>query len=291
MENLKMNVPLGGTTSPSLKTLPFQFSRLFAVFFLFAFSAAPLARAQDYQVIPVPNGGSISGVVKWSGERPKPLNLPISKDVAVCDPQKTGSRDLDRILINSEGEVENTVVYLKGVTHGKAWDPAQMNPVVDQKACRYIQHITLVPLGSNVGMKSSDPILHTIHMTGSADYNLPFPMTDVVVSRPMKRPGPADLKCNAGHFWMNGTVMVIDSPYYALTDSHGYFRITGIPAGDYEIVAWHEGWKVDHEDQVLDVGTQTKTKRYFFSDPMTWSKKVNVIDGSHSTVDFTISEH
>jgi Polysaccharide lyase family 4, domain II len=281
----KMKVRKADRKSASLHIICFLF------LFLGALLPATVPAQDAYQVISVPNGGTISGVVKWTGERPKPLVLPISKDVGVCDPQKSGTRDLERILINSDGEVENTVVFLKGVSRGKAWDPSQMHAVIEQKSCRYIPHITLVPLGSDLGMKSSDPILHTIHMTGSADYNLPFPMTDVVVSRPMKRPGPADLKCNAGHFWMNGTVMVIDSPYYALTDSHGYFRITGIPAGEYEIVAWHEGWKVDREDQVLDVGTQTKTKRYFFSDPMTWSKKVSVADGSHSTVDFTISEH
>ena len=84
--------------------------------------------------------------------------------------------------------------------------------------------------------------------------------------------------------------MVVDHPYYAITDSHGEFRLTGVPPGDYQIVAWHEGWNVEHEEQVLDVGTQTKTKRYFFTEPMTWEKKVTVAPEGHATVDFTLSE-
>lgn len=243
-----------------------------------------------YQAIPVPNGGTISGAVRWTGERPKPLILPVSKDAATCDPQKAGSRDLGRLVIDSDGGVENIVIYLKDVARGKPFDASMMHPALDQKACRYINHITIVPIGADLGIKSSDPILHTVHMTGAADYNLPFPMTDVVVNKPMKRPGVVDVKCNAGHFWMNGIVMVVNHPYYALTDSHGYFRLTGVPPGDYQIVAWHEGWTVDHEDQVLDVGTQTKTKRYFFSEPMTWEKKVTVAPEGHSTIDFTLSE-
>jgi hypothetical protein len=263
------------------------FARVLAL--CFAVSLPVVARAQ-YQAIPVPNGGVVSGTVKWSGERPKPLTLPISKDVAVCDPQKAGSTDLHRILINENSEVENTVVYLKDVTRGKPWEPTQLRQVLDQKSCRYVPHIMVVPLNGDLGMKSSDAILHTIHMIGAADYNLPFPMTDVVVSKPMKRTGAVDVKCNAGHFWMNGVILVVDHPYYAITDSHGYFRLTGVPPGDYQIIAWHEGWKVDREDQVLDVGTQTKTKRYFFSEPMTWEKKVTVAPEGHSTVDFTLSE-
>jgi len=259
---------------------------LFALFALLL----PLPTRAQYQTIPVPDGGIISGTVKWTGERPKPLTLPISKDAAVCDPQKAGSRDLNRILINSDGEVENTVVYLKNVTHGKPFELASMHQVLDQKNCRYIPHISVVPLNAQFGMKSSDAILHTIHMIGAESYNLPFPMTDVVVAKPLRNTGLIDLKCNAGHFWMNGIVMVVDSPYYAITDSHGEFRLTGVPPGDYEIVAWHEGWKVDHEEQVLDVGTQTKTKRYFFSEPMTWEKKVTVAPSARTTTDFTLSE-
>jgi len=257
----------------------------------FALSLPIAGRAQStYQAIPVPNGGTISGTIKWSGERPKPLFLPISKDLAVCDPQKAGSRDLTRIVIDSEGEVENTVIYLKDVTRGKPFEPSQQHQVLDQKTCRYIPHVMVVPLNADLGMESSDPILHTVHMIGAADYNLPFPMTDVVVSKPMKRLGLVDVKCNAGHFWMNGVILVVDHPYYAVTDAHGYYRLTGVPPGDYEIVAWHEGWKIDREDQVLDVGTQTKTKRYFFSEPVTWEKKVTVAPEGHSTVDFTLSE-
>jgi hypothetical protein len=261
--------------------------RVLALCFLVSLPA--VARAQ-YQAIPVPNGGVISGTVKWSGERPKALVLPITKDVSVCDPQKAGSADLHRIVINENSEVENTVVFLKDVTRGKAWEPTQLRQVLDQKSCRYVPHILVVPLNGDLGMKSNDPILHTVHMIGAADYNLPFPMTDVVVTKPMKRTGAVDVKCNAGHFWMNGVILVVDHPYYAITDSHGYFRLTGVPPGDYQIIAWHEGWKVDREDQVLDVGTQTKTKRYFFSEPVTWEKKVTVAPEGHSTVDFTLSE-
>jgi hypothetical protein len=225
-------------------------------------------RAQsDYQVVTVSNGGTITGTVKWSGERPKTLTLPISKDASVCDPAKAGTRDLERLEIGPEDGVMNTVVYLHGVTNGKAWDLPDSRRSLDQHNCRYVPHISLVQVGGNFGMKSSDPILHTIHMMGATDYNLPFPMTDVVVTRPMRKSGTVDLKCNAGHIWMNGVIFVVNHPYYAITDEHGEFQLTGVPPGEYEIVAWHEGWRIEREEPVLDVGTQTKTKRLFFTDP------------------------
>ena len=152
-------------------------------------------------------------------------------------------------------------------------------------------HIALVPAGADISIKSSDPVLHTVHMAGVADYNLPFPMTDVTIARTMHKAGTVDLKCNAGHIWMNGVVMVVSHPYYAISDEHGEFKITGVPPGEYEIVAWHEGWKVAREEPVLDVATQTKTKRLYFTDPITWQKKVSVAANAHAVADFQISEH
>ena len=263
-----------------------------ALAFLRCLATAVPASAQDlYQVIPVVRGGTITGVVKWSGERPKTLILPITKDATTCDPEKTGTRDLERIEIGPDGGVANTVVFLRGITQGKAWDLPESRRQLDQKQCRYVPHISLVPAGGDFGMKSSDPILHTIHMLGAADYNLPFPMTGVVLTRPMRKSGVIDLKCNAGHIWMNGIVLVVTHPYYAITDANGEYRLTDVPPGEYEIVAWHEGWRVAREEPVLDVGTQTKTRRLFYTDPLTWRKRVTIAPNGHSIVDFTITEH
>jgi hypothetical protein len=273
---------------------PGRGDKLLLDLFIFALilAMAPLVRAQStYQVIPVANGGTISGVIKWTGERPRSLTLPISKDPTTCDPDKNGERDLERLVIGPDGGVENTVVFLKDVPQGKAWDLPASRQLLDQKNCRYVPHISLVGLNSNFGIKSSDPILHTVHMVGAADYNLPFPMINVVLNRTMRKSGLIDLKCNAGHIWMNGIVLVVNHPYYAITGGNGEFRLTNVPPGEYEIVAWHEGWRVAREDLVLDVGTQTNTKRLFYTDPMTWQKKVSVSPNGHSTVDFQLSEH
>jgi hypothetical protein len=243
-----------------------------------------------YKVVDVPDGGVISGTVKWSGPHPKALTIPITKDQSVCDPDHTAVRDLERLEISADGGVANTVVFLRGITQGKNWDLPEARRHLDQKLCRYVPHVTLVEEGKDLEIQSHDHVLHTVHMTGAASYNLPFPMQDQSITPAMNKGGVVDLKCNAGHIWMNGIVIVVNHPYYAVTDEHGDFRITGVPPGEYEIIAWHEGWKVSHEASVLDVAAQTQTKRLFFSDPESWEKKVSVSAGGRSTVDFEMSE-
>ncbi len=243
-----------------------------------------------YQVVDVQSGGSISGTVKWSGPVPKIPRLPITKDLKICDPAGENGRDLQRLIIGSEGGVANTVVYLTNVTRGKAWDLPPSERTLDQRMCVYIPHILLVPVGGELQIKSSDPILHTVHMAGAATYNLPFPFQDQFISRTMHTPGRVDIKCNAGHVWMNGEMLVVPHPYYAITNLHGSFTLTDVPPGDYVVEAWHEGWKVVSDEAVLDVGAQIIVKRPIYSQPRTWQKETTVHPTHNSTVDFQLSD-
>jgi hypothetical protein len=262
---------------------------LLTFFGLALFSASPAIPQATYEVIDVSNGGIITGHVKWSGARIKPPAVPITKDAAVCDPQGQKIRDMERLAVGPDGGVADTLVYLKDITAGKAMDlPVELR-AIDQRTCRYVPHIALVPRGQEVMAKSSDPILHTMQMSGAASYNLPFPFQNQFLKRTLNAPGVIDLRCNAGHVWMNGVIVVVRHPYVAVTDEHGAFRLTGVPPGKYQIVAWHEGWKITRETQTLDVGTQQMTKRLHFDLPVTIEKSVAVDPGASSTVEFVLS--
>ena len=246
--------------------------------------------APTYAVVDVESGGSISGTVKWSGPVPKIPRLAITKDVKVCDPDGGKTRDLQRLLIGADGGVANTVVYLKDVARGKEWDLPASEQTLDQKACAYVPHILLIPVGGPIQIKSSDPVLHTVHMLGAATYNLPFPFQDQFVTRTMHIAGRVEMKCNAGHVWMNAEALVVPHPYYAITDAQGHFTLSNVPPGNYEVEAWHEGWKVVSEEAVLDVGAQVMVKRPIYSQPRTWQKQVTVHPVHNATVDFELAE-
>ncbi|MGA3087355.1 MAG: carboxypeptidase-like regulatory domain-containing protein [Terriglobales bacterium] len=264
---------------------------LLSLFTLFIVSIPPVSAEQSaYVVVSVENGGTIRGTVKWQGSLPHLVASEIDKDPLVCDPQNEKRRDLERLLVSPGGGVANTVVFLRTITRGKAMDLPVARRFLDQKTCRYEPHVLLVPVDAMLTVRDSDPLLHTVQMSGSADYNFPFVREGQEIMRPMTREGSVSLRCNAGHVWMNAEMIVARHPYYAVTDTQGNFELTNVPPGDYEIVAWHEGWRVVGESALYDIATQQRVKRPVFSDPVIWSKSVSVPARGTAEVNFTLGE-
>ena len=264
---------------------------LFRALTLFMIALVPqLSAAQTgYQVVSVEDSGTIKGTVKWQGALPHLMPSEINKDAQVCDPQGEKRRDLERLLIAPDGGVANTIVFLGDITRGKPMDLPVSRRVINQKSCRYEPHILLVPVQATLTVKSKDPVLHTVQMSGSADYNLPFTSDGQEIMRPMNREGTVNLRCNV-HPWMNGEMVVARHPYYTVTDQDGNFELTQVPPGNYEIVAWHEGWKVIGENALYDIATQVRVKRPVFSDPVIWNKSVRVLPHQEEEVNFTLGE-
>src|SRR5207245_9479370 len=85
-----------------------------------------------YQVVPVSNGGTIAGNVKWSGPIPHGLTVPVNKDPEICDPDGNKTRNLERLIVSSEGGVANKVVLLKPIPSTKALDVPEHRHTLDQ---------------------------------------------------------------------------------------------------------------------------------------------------------------
>ena len=251
---------------------------------------SPASAQSGYSVIAVTNGGTISGTVKWSGPEPRGLDVPANKDQAICDPESHKTINMERMVIGPDGGVANTIVYIKDIFHGKAMNLPEPRRSLDQKHCRYEPHILLVPQTAELTMKSSDAVLHTVHMDGAASFNVPFPFPDRVITRNMDTPGLVNLRCNGGHVWMNAEMMVVSHPYYAVTDLNGRFELTDVPPGNYEVVAWHEGWKVLGREDALDVFSQKTIQRAVFNEPKTWEQTVTVRAEETTVANFVISQ-
>jgi len=42
------------------------------------------------------------------------------------------------------------------------------------------------------------------------------------------------------HGWMHGWLVAAPTPYVAVSDNSGNFKLTDVPAGSYTVEIWHE---------------------------------------------------
>jgi len=114
--------------------------------------------------------------------------------------------------------------------------PAQMI----QKNKRFTPHVLAIPVGSAVSFPNFDPIFH------NAFSNFNGQIFDVGLYKPgssrtvdFKREGFVRVFCNI-HPQMSAVIVVLKTPYFAVTDKAGAFRIQDVPPGQYELHVFHE---------------------------------------------------
>jgi plastocyanin len=193
--------------------------------------------AYSYQAETVSNGGTITGVVKYGGPPPKPAQFQIGKDKDVCGAHLIYDQSL---VVAPDGGVANAVVTITDIAKGK--DFVSDNSVAfDQKGCEYRPHVIAFPAGATVEIINSDGILHSIHTESKINpvFDMAQPGFKRTIAIKVDKPEVIKVTCDA-HNWMEGWWYVTGNPYYALTDAHGRFTLTDVPAGTYTLAVWQE---------------------------------------------------
>ena len=201
--------------------------------------------------------GRIVGRVQVEGHFEKPGPLKVYKNRDFCGPQVPNQS----LLVDPRGGLQNVVVMIAGA-RSETRENELKGRVLDNKNCAFVPHVQVAPIGSEILLLNSDPILHDVHARLGSEtlFNEGLP-TWRQVKRRLTRTGIINIQCEVLHTWMSAYIVVTSSPYFAVTDEKGEFVIEGVRAGNYEIEAWHE-----------------KLGRH--------PKRVSITEGSTSRIDF-----
>lgn len=213
-----------------------------------------LSAAVAYDTIEVKNGGTIEGVVLYTGATiPKDPLIALTSETAYCGK----SIPAKKYLINDR-KVQNAIVYINGITAGKEL-PGEAVTMTNLN-CEFVPRIAVGFKGNKFIMKNDDPVLHTfdIHtsLEGRELYHVGLHEKGSSVTKTFPGTGLLEVSCYI-HPWQFAYVYIFDHPYAAVTDKAGRFVIRDIPPGTYTVEAWHEKLgTAEIENVEVKVGTK-----------------------------------
>ena len=217
-------------------------------------------------VVSAGDNGVVKGKVIFKGTAPKRSVINTAKDPnCKKSKKKIGTED---VIVNKKTDpttLRNVMVYVKSGLGDRKFDAPSEPFLLDQMGCQYKPHVITLMAGQKLRIRNSDDTNHNIHFLPKINQEMNFsqPKKGMEKDVDLEVEDVFKVKCDV-HPWMGAFIKVFDHPFFAVTGKDGTFEIKGLPAGKYEIEAWHE--KYGKETMTVEVATgETKEADFTFA--------------------------
>jgi plastocyanin len=142
------------------------------------------------------------------------------------------------------------VVYLDGSFPKPV---SQTTKQIAQKDLAFLPSLLPVQVGTRIEFPNLDDTYHNIFSYSPAkrfDLGRYRPDERPIPSEVFDRPGLVTLRCDI-HEHMRGLVLVLNTPYFVVTDAQGRYRLNGLPSGHYVLKAWIDSKTTRQQDVEL----------------------------------------
>ena len=134
-------------------------------------------------------------------------------------------------------EPPRAVVYLEGDFPKPTTLPTRQ---VAQKDLLFRPPLLPIEVGTKVEFPNLDDTYHNVFSYSPAkrfDLGRYPPNENPTPFQVFDKAGLVTLRCDI-HEHMRGLILVLDTPYFAITDAEGRYRLTNLPAGHFTLKAW-----------------------------------------------------
>lgn len=225
--------------------------------------------------------GTLKGQVVFGGSPPPSAPLR-EKGKAEKDPEycaKDAPIPGERLVVDASTKgVKNALVFFalpkSAAIHEESKSAASKTEVVfDQAKCVFEPHVLGVMKDTKIVLKSSDPVNHNVNAklqkNGASNQLVAAHQSLPYTPRESER-SPSSVTCDI-HPWMQAWWMILDHPYFAVTDAKGNFEIKNVPAGAQKVVVWQEatGFVTPPSGVEVAIAANDTTSKTFTIDPGT----------------------
>lgn len=186
--------------------------------------------------------GNVTGTVVYEGKVPALKPIPVAAEPMCAAKHPTVPNEM--LVLGAGNSMANVLVrVVKGLPAGKT-HPTPTTPVVmDQKGCQYVPHVMGIMVNQPFKILNNDGVLHNVHtlpvVNKPTNMAMPPNRKEAVETFAKEENNVFSIKCDV-HPWMKSYMAVMTHPFFAVTGADGKFSIPNLPAGTYEVEAWHE---------------------------------------------------
>jgi hypothetical protein len=191
--------------------------------------------------------GAIEGTVTWNGQLPP-------KSSSAC-----GSIDNPTLRVSRDKAVRGVIVYIEKIAIGRSTPyyskPATVGGVLAKRGCALVPAAQIVaPLPGSISIHGDTQ--RTKLRIAAKSYDLQEAgLVQVEVKAGITKIESDDNKLAAA--WVLG----LETPYYAVTDDAGHFRLDELAAGTYELTFWQPPIATANRDGTWTYGPPIVVKR------------------------------
>lgn len=205
-------------------------------------------------VATIPNNSvRLKGIILYNRAAPSMPALPVARNRTACGetiPNET-------VLIHQKGGLQNVLIFIANIASEKL---PPLAASMEIKACRFQPRVLALGAGSELTIRSDDAILHdvkarwqpfvdgwnqtsTLNIFGpevETAFSFAFPSKNLAAQQKLEKPGLLHLRSDLGHDWLHAYILVMPHRYFAVSDAEGKFELPALPAGQYDLLLWHE---------------------------------------------------
>ena len=180
---------------------------------------------------------------------------------------------LEVAVVDAAGRpVADAAVYAVPAT-GASPEARGRTAQIEQVDREFIPFVSVIQVGTSVAFPNRDPILHHVYSFSAAkNFEIKLYSGKAPQEIAFDRPGVVVLGCNI-HDWMVAYVAVVPTPWFARSESAGTVRLRDLPAGQYDVHAWHPLQRASLPPQALGVAATGNTEATFRFDLQTRKAK------------------
>lgn len=153
-----------------------------------------------------------------------------------CGAAAASAGTLNVEVTDRDGDpVNEVVVYAMPVGSPTPTRLPEKPLVMSQNHERFSPHILVAQTGSSVSFPNEDTVSHHVYSFSKPKvFELPLYKGTAYPPVVFDHPGVVDIGCNI-HDHMEAHIVVVDTPYFALSGDDGVARLENLPAGEYSV--------------------------------------------------------